>query len=512
MNASETRIVAVDQNDHKIRLIDKIQAHLNNGILHRAIMIFVFNSDGDLLLQKRSDRKMLWPSFWDSTCATHPFNQESYEKCGQRRLQEELGFTTQLKYLGKFFYQAKYKNVGAEKEICAVLVGFYDGEINPNKKEVAETKWIDFEKLLIEIKQRPDKFTPWLKIGLEKFVQEIKQERLKIVFKHLSNLVEPKIKEVLSQDISRRTSRLLFYPVSIGGKRLRPALAIISCLATGGKMKDVIYPAASLEILHNYTLIVDDTIDHGLIRRGKPTLQKEYGLSMAECLAVDYVASIFQPIAQYIKPEIIIPLFTRTLKTIFEGEILDILFEQTGRNNEPYIQSHRYSEISLKQYLKMVSQKTASLIQASCHIGGICAKTSGKQLAALQKYGFSLGIAFQIQDDILDIFGYEKKFGKKIGKDIEERKMGNIVILLASQEFSRKEKNKFQSILRKNKITNQDIKEAIHLIKQTSAQEKAQNLARKYVRQSKKSLAFLSQNKWTSLLADLADFVIEREK
>ncbi len=505
-------VVAVDKNNRKIKLVDKLEAHLNDGILHRAIMVFIFNSQGDLLIQKRSAEKMLWPNFWDSTCATHPFDRESFEECSQRRLQEELGFTCPLKYLDKFFYQARYKNIGSEREVCAVLIGFYSGKIKPNKKEVSQTKWIGFSELLKRIKDKPEQFAPWLKISLEKFLPEIQKERLKIIFNNLAKLVEPKIKKTLAQDVSRETAKLLEYPISTGGKRLRPGMAILSCLSLGGKLNDVLSPAAGLEILHNYTLIVDDTIDHGLIRRGQPTIQKKYGPSISECLTIDYTASIFQSIAQHSKFSIISELFARALKIIFEGEILDILFEQNTRINEPYIKAHQFKNITKAQYLKMIRQKTASLFQISCQIGGICANAPKNQLKYLEDYGLNLGLAFQIRDDILDIFGNLKKFGKKVGKDIEEGKGGNIVILLANQELSKVNQKILADILKKKDTNNQDIKKAIQIIKTTSAQDNAQKLAQKYANRAQKSLKKLPQNKWTEILFNLTNFIVEREK
>ncbi|HHD92610.1 MAG TPA: polyprenyl synthetase family protein, partial [Candidatus Portnoybacteria bacterium] len=358
---------------------------------------------------------------------------------------------------------------------------------------------------------KPEQFVPWLKISLEKFLWQIKKERLKIIFQNLSRLAEPEIKKILAKDVSRETAKLLAYPISTGGKRLRPGMAILSCLAMGGKLENVIQPATGLEILHNYTLIVDDTIDHSLVRRGEPTSQKKYGHSISECLAVDYATSIFQSIENHPQSKIISDILARTLKIIFEGEILDILFEQAGREDEPYIKKNRYLNISRQKYLKMISQKTAILFQTAVEIGAICANAKSKQVEALKNYGLNLGIAFQIRDDILDIFGNEKKFGKKIGKDIEERKGGNIVILLANQELSKTKQKILAGILKKKTTNRQDIKQAIQMIKKTKAKGKAQNLGEEFIKKAKKCLEVLPQNKWTNLLKEIAEFVIERE-
>lgn len=340
-----------------------------------------------------------------------------------------------------------------------------------------------------------------------------KKTDLPLVFKRLAKIVDPVIKELLFSYVERGTQKMVGYQVSTGGKRVRPGLAIISCRLLGGRLKDVLYPAAGLEILHNYTLIVDDIIDHSILRRQKPTVWYKFGTSMAECVGIDYAATLFQA-ANYSKnPTAISELFAKTLKTLVEGEIRDILFEQSGREDEPYVRENRQRKITKYSCLKMISQKTAVLFQACCELGAICAKAENSVIKALKNYGLNLGIAFQIQDDILDIFGEEEKFGKKIGKDIEEKKGGNIVTLLALEQLDPSGRKRLTTILaKKKKTTKRDISSAIALIRKTEAKEKAQKLAEKYINKAKKSLQFLPQNKWNNLLRELADFVIEREK
>lgn len=293
---------------------------------------------------------------------------------------------------------------------------------------------------------------------------------------------------------------------------MRPTLSIISCQMLGGKIKDVLYPAAGLEIMHNYTLIVDDIIDNSLLRRGKPTLWAKFGRSTAQCVGIDYSAAVFQAANKSNNLVKTSELFAKTLKTIAGGEILDILFEQSGRKEEPYAVKNRYYNIVEKDYFKMAGKKTASLFEACCEAGGIAAQAKKKELAALRNYGFNLGIAFQIQDDILDIFGKEKNFGKVIGGDIAERKLGNIVILYALKELKPAGRKRFLRILRKEEIRKSDIKEAVKLIEKTNSREKAEALAKKFIEKAKGQLSYLPQNNWNKLLSQTADFIKERKK
>jgi len=331
---------------------------------------------------------------------------------------------------------------------------------------------------------------------------------LEVFLRKITKTVDSKIKKILELYVDKNFRELVNYQIETGGKRLRPVLVVLSCLACGGKMKDALDLAARLEILHNWTLIVDDIIDHSELRRKKETVWRKFGKSIAECVGIDYGASVFQGIEN----KEISQILAKTIKKIVEGEILDILFEAKGREEENYIFKNRYKLVSERDYLEMVSKKTASLFEACCKIGVTLAKAKKEETLALAKYGFNLGISFQIRDDILDIFGSEKKFGKEIGKDIKERKLGNIVILKALEELPEKEREKFLRILRKGKINKKDVKLAIKLIEKTRAKEKAEKLAKFYGRKSKESLRILPKNRWVNFLSGLTDFIIEREK
>lgn len=340
-----------------------------------------------------------------------------------------------------------------------------------------------------------------------------KKEKIEIIFKKWAGLVNPKIKEILNLSVNKKTQKLVNYQMATGGKRFRPALAIASCLVCNGKIKDVLYPAAGLEILHNCTLIYDDIIDNSSLRRGEPTVWSKFGKSITECIGLDYAAAVFQAANKSKYSLQISEIFARTLKKIMDGQILDILFEQSGRKDEKYIIDNRYNKITKNDYLKMVTKKTASLIQACCEVGALSAKAKKSEIEALKNYGFNLGIAFQIRDDILDIFGEKKEFGKKIGKDIEERKLGNIVVFHALKELgTNKEQKEFLAILRKNEIENSDIKKALKIINKTKAKEKSFLLEEKYTKEAKKNLKNLPKNTWNKFLVEIADFVIERNK
>lgn len=337
-------------------------------------------------------------------------------------------------------------------------------------------------------------------------------KNLEDFFKKTSQLVDPKIKEVLNLYVDKKTQALVNYQIETGGKRLRPALAMASCLACGGKINDVLYSAVGLEILHNYTLIIDDIIDNSVTRRGQLTTWVKFGKSIAEFIAMNYSATIFQTANRSKESNKISELFAKVTKIVTDGQILDILFEQSGREDEKYVAMNRYKKITDQNYFEMISKKTAVLIEASCEVGGISARVEKSQMEALKNYGFNLGIAFQVQDDILDIFGSIKKLGKEIGHDIKGKKLSNIIILYALKELPLTEKKKVLNIFKKMEITEKNVRKIIQIVNKTKAKEKACLLEEKYIQKAKQSLKQLPQNKWSNILNDIADFVIEREK
>jgi isopentenyl-diphosphate delta-isomerase len=164
-----SKIILVDDNDQRIAAEEKVKCHLGQGILHRAFSIFILNNNKKLLLQKRAEGKMLWAGFWSNTCCSHPEENENILKSAKKRLKEEFGFECPLKLIGKFKYQANFKDVGSENEFCYVFSGEYNGKVFPNKKEISEYKWIDMEELKNKIKNSPENYTPWLKIEINKY-------------------------------------------------------------------------------------------------------------------------------------------------------------------------------------------------------------------------------------------------------------------------------------------------------------------------------------------------------
>ncbi|MCD6563908.1 MAG: polyprenyl synthetase family protein [Thermoproteales archaeon] len=324
----------------------------------------------------------------------------------------------------------------------------------------------------------------------------------------LGKMSDKHIKKYLLMNTSKEFEEVILYQINTGGKRIRPALTLASCLACEGDINEAFPAAASVEIAHNYSLILDDIIDHSELRRGKPTVWKKYGISTAILVAVHYRESATEALNDTYSPREFNKMFARTLKLLTDGERLDILFEQSGREDEPYVVHNRYSSIEFENYLEMIYKKTGALIETSCIFGGLSARADKKMLDALSSYGKMLGYAFQIGDDIIDLFGETEKTGKKVGGDIIEHKFGNAVIALALQELEEEKREKLLHILRKDKVLDNDIKEAIKIIeKYSNARQKAETLRQKYSQMAIESLSAIPNNKGKEYLIELANFI-----
>ena len=167
VSSSTEELILVDELDREVGQGAKRECHAGNGILHRAFSIFIFNDRNELLLQRRSAEKPLWPDYWSNTCCSHPRAGESMSEAVNRRLAQELGIECSLTFLYKFKYHAQYGAVGAEHEYCWVYFGHYDGDIDVNEHEISGVRFVDIASLQTEIAGSPKRFTPWLKMEWE---------------------------------------------------------------------------------------------------------------------------------------------------------------------------------------------------------------------------------------------------------------------------------------------------------------------------------------------------------
>ncbi|WP_248723552.1 isopentenyl-diphosphate Delta-isomerase [Seonamhaeicola sp. ML3] len=168
----EEKVILVNENDEQIGLMPKMEAH-KKAVLHRAFSVFVFNDKNELMLQQRALDKYHSPGLWTNTCCSHQRDGESNIQAGKRRLQEEMGFVTELQESISFMYKAPFDNGLTEHEYDHVLLGKYNDEpiINPN--EVASWKWMPLEAVKLDISLNPALYTEWFKVIFDKFYEHI---------------------------------------------------------------------------------------------------------------------------------------------------------------------------------------------------------------------------------------------------------------------------------------------------------------------------------------------------
>ena len=322
-------------------------------------------------------------------------------------------------------------------------------------------------------------------------------------------LVDDFLLKALRSGASDELYEIVKHQVAAGGKRIRPTMTILCCMAVGGDAEAAIPAAAAVELVHNYTLIFDDIIDRSDLRRGLPTVRAKYDNVMAILAGMHFREAIFEATKKSLRQMEIEEILSVALRNIIEGERLDVLFEQAGREAE-YIQKMMYKSISEKDYFEMIGKKTAALFDAACKVGGVVGKGTPDQVDALSKFGWNCGLAFQVTDDLLDITAKTEELGKDIGKDIKEHKLGNLVILYSLKELSKIERNRLLEIIRSPMIGEAEVNEAIRIISSTSATTHTRESSKDFVARAKASLNTLPPSEAKSTLLSLADFIDKR--
>jgi geranylgeranyl diphosphate synthase, type II len=234
----------------------------------------------------------------------------------------------------------------------------------------------------------------------------------------------------------------LKYILSGGGKRIRPVLLILCCEAAEGKAKDALNAALAVETLHNFTLIHDDIMDNADTRRGKQTIHKKWDRDTAILSGDALLGLAYESLLKTKSPRIgeIAKIFNEGIIEVCEGQSYDKEFELKKK-------------VSLDEYIMMINKKTSQLLVSSAKIGVLIGNGKNRLLDAMGKYALNLGLAFQIQDDLLDIFAEEKRFGKKIGGDIREGKKTYLLLKGLETVKDKKEKALLESV-----ITNKGLK------------------------------------------------------
>ena len=308
-------------------------------------------------------------------------------------------------------------------------------------------------------------------------------------------LTEEKIKSKLVSDVNL-VQRMTDYHIKTGGKRLRALLTLGAAKLCGySKGSRDINLAACVELIHSATLMHDDVIDEGYVRRGKKTLNKVWN-NHSSVLVGDYLLSrCFEMMVEDGNIEVL-KLLSSTSSKIAQGEVLQL--------------QHKGEVDMLEEtYLKIISAKTAELFAAATKVGAILSDAKSKEKDALEFYGRNLGLTFQIADDTLDYNSELKLFGKKIGQDFFEGKITLPVILLF-QKLDSKDKMNLIKIFNKDSRTKEDFNKIIFLINKYKIIKECYQKAQHYINLASNSLSVFADSKEKNILKNLTSFSLSR--
>jgi len=323
------------------------------------------------------------------------------------------------------------------------------------------------------------------------------KEYLKIYNRHKFN-----VERLLNSLIGIRNPVTVYEPINYilasGGKRIRAVLVLLACEAVGGRLRTALDAAAAIEILHNFTLVHDDVMDHADLRRGRKTVHMKWDENVAILSGDEMIAQAYRILLKTSSPDLkrILEVYTDALVQVCEGQGYDKEFE-TQRN------------VSLDDYFMMISKKTGRVIAASTEMGAVIGCGTSGQIAALRKYGEYLGRAFQVKDDLLDVVGTKKEFGKSIGGDIREGKK-TYLLLKALERAEGKDRTILMSIFPGNIKSGPAVERVKDIYRHTGAIEAARNEIIRSTLLAQRTAGKLPPSRAKSVLVWLSDQLLDR--
>jgi geranylgeranyl diphosphate synthase type II len=323
----------------------------------------------------------------------------------------------------------------------------------------------------------------------------------KTTYSALLEKVEKKIAEVSAVRAPETLYEPFSYIMSGGGKRIRPVLTMIACGAVGGNPLDVLPSAVAMEVLHNFTLAHDDIMDSSPVRRGKPTVHMKYNIPVGILLGDVMVGHAYRLLPspnEHPRSHDIFTEFTTALVEVCVGQAYDIEFDEKD-------------DVSVEDYLMMIDKKTSKLLEASATIGAHAGNATREQVKALRCFAHNVGIAFQIQDDLLDITAEQADFGKRIGQDIIEGKKTYLILTLKEYPKSDECKEMLELFFSKHGLPEEYITKFKTAFEEFGVFEKTHVEIERYFSLALNELDKLPQNEWTEMLRGLVKSLNKRK-
>ena len=319
-------------------------------------------------------------------------------------------------------------------------------------------------------------------------------------FNELREIINNTIAKINLSDSPAELFDPIKYTLSTGGKRLRPALVLMSCELFSGKIDKAIMPALGIEMFHNFTLLHDDIMDKSLIRRNKPTVHKKWNENIAilsgdvmSILSYKYITKCNEDILPSV-----IDLFNQTAIMVCKGQQYDINFEAL-------------QTVTVDEYLNMIELKTSVLIAASISLGAIIGGANQADTDHMYNFGKNLGMAFQIQDDMLDVYGDLKIFGKKPGGDIITNKKTYLLVKALEIASSEQKTRIYNQLKKKDFDPDEKIDSILSVYNELNIKDITEELIKKYFSKSKSYLDKVSSDDYKKeQLKNLFEILLNR--
>ncbi len=316
------------------------------------------------------------------------------------------------------------------------------------------------------------------------------------------NLVEKHIQNLSIPDTPPELYEPVRYILSLGGKRIRPALVILACDMFAGEVASALIPALAIEIFHNFTLLHDDIMDRSERRRGSPTVHVKYNENVAILSGdvMSILASRLMNQAPGVVLNVVHEVYTKTAMQVCEGQQMDMNFEEL-------------LSVTEEEYLTMIELKTAVLIAASLKIGAILGGSSQRDAEDLYEFGRNLGIAFQLQDDLLDTYGDPLVMGKNQGTDIVDNKK-TFLVIQALESASGTQKEELLAWLKEEKFNSKEkIKAVTAVFDALNIKKVTEKRIRDYYQQALTNLENLNRpEERKTELYNFASFLMNRNR
>ena len=545
-------VIAVAEDDSVIGPMSKLEAHQGAGPYHRAFSVLLFNTKGEMLLQQRSSDKVTFPNVWANACCSHPLhspeeleleNAMGVKRAAVRKLEQELGIdpaqvsTDDMVYMTKMRYSARMNEEWIERELDHIIVMCADVEINPNPNEVANTLWVDHDKMeamLLEERAADQAIAPWFRCIAARIMKpswwsafndkdalvDLSDERIHDMgdvthmlpnaegadlltsIMEVKPLIEQRIETSLKASRHERLGNAMMHLIEGGGKRMRATLPWLIAKAVGDSHAGLLDIGAAIETVHNFTLVHDDIMDDDEVRRGRNAVHIEYGLPTAINAGDAMLAIAFERLvqAENVDHEDIPALVNRVawmVRRVSEGQQLDIEFED--RLN-----------VSEDDYLEMIEGKTAVMFWICAEIGASISGADDETVQLMAEWGKALGLCFQLMDDVIDVLSDSATLGKPAGSDIAQGKR-TLMIIHAMQQPDGPVKERLMAVLGKgDEVSEAALADGLAALAELGSVDYAREKAEAFHAQAHACLDRLQENPAMKALRELTDFQLAR--